>query len=162
MTIALHNLGNKNKKRKRVGRGNASGRGTYSTRGMKGQRSRSGGKGGLKLKGFKQNLLNLPKFKGMKSIRPNNQIVKLSNLVKAFSDKDQINPGVLQEKGLVDKAILPIKILLDNKELKIDKKFEIVGVLLSTQAKEALEKSGSKIVDLDASEETAKDKKETK
>ena len=30
-------------KRKRIGRGNASGHGTYSTRGMKGQKARSGG-----------------------------------------------------------------------------------------------------------------------
>ncbi|MFA6254919.1 MAG: hypothetical protein WC675_02675 [Patescibacteria group bacterium] len=52
--LTLHNLKvNKKarKKSKRVGRGNASGHGTYSTRGLKGQKSRSGGKGGLKRRG---------------------------------------------------------------------------------------------------------------
>ena len=49
--LALHNLKvNKKAKRKvrRVGRGNASGSGTYSGRGLKGQKARSGGKSGLK------------------------------------------------------------------------------------------------------------------
>jgi large subunit ribosomal protein L15 len=41
------------KGRKRVGRGNASGHGTYSTRGLKGQKSRSG-VSGLKRLGMKQ------------------------------------------------------------------------------------------------------------
>lgn len=162
MSLTLSNLGNKNKSRKRLGRGNASGRGTYSTRGMKGQRSRSGGKGGLKLKGFKQNLLNLPKFKGMKSYRPNNQVVKLTQLVKLFDNEAKITPGTLQEKGIIDKASKPAKILLDNKELKLTKKFEIVGVLVSKSAKDVLEKAGSTIVDLDTAPKKSETKKEEK
>ena len=162
MSLTLSNLGNKNKSRKRLGRGNASGRGTYCTRGLKGQRSRSGGKGGLKLKGFKQNLLNLPKFKGMKSFRPNNQIVKLSQLVKLFEAETQINPGVLQEKGIIDKASKPAKILLDKAEIKLTKKFEIVGVLVSKKAREVLEKSGTKIIDLDADTPKKVEKKDEK
>ncbi len=52
-------------RRKRVGRGNASGHGTYSGRGIKGQRSRSGGKKGLKLKGLRHNIKNFPKLRGL-------------------------------------------------------------------------------------------------
>jgi len=54
------------KKRKRVGRGNSSGHGTYSTRGLKGQKSRSG-VSGLKRLGMRQVLLRTPKYKGFKS-----------------------------------------------------------------------------------------------
>lgn len=163
MSLTLSNLGNKNKSRKRLGRGNASGRGTYCTRGLKGQRSRSGGKGGLKLKGFKQNLLNLPKFKGMKSYRANNQVVKLSQLVEVFETEAKITPGTLQEKGIIDKASKPAKILVDKADIKITKKFEIVGILVSKKAREVLEKTGTKIVDLDtapAKEDAKKDEKE--
>ncbi|MCK4554160.1 hypothetical protein KAU19_04310, partial [Candidatus Parcubacteria bacterium] len=68
--LRLHNIKpNKKavKKRKRVGRGNASGHGTYSGRGIKGQRSRSGGKSGLKRLGMKMILRNIPKKRGFKS-----------------------------------------------------------------------------------------------
>jgi large subunit ribosomal protein L15 len=162
MSLTLSNLGNKSKARKRLGRGNASGRGTYCTRGLKGQRSRSGGKGGLKLKGFKQNLLNLPKFKGMKSYRPNNQVVKLSQIVKLFDNEAKINPGTLQEKGIIDKSSKPAKILVDNLEMKLTKKFEVVGVLVSKNAREILEKSGTTIIDLDTAPKKKTDNKEEK
>ncbi|MCG2701107.1 50S ribosomal protein L15, partial [Candidatus Parcubacteria bacterium] len=46
MSLSLHTIKpakGATKKRKRIGRGNASGTGTYSGRGLKGQKSRSGG-----------------------------------------------------------------------------------------------------------------------
>lgn len=147
MTIQLHNLQVKNKSKKRVGRGNASGHGTYSCRGMKGQRSRSGGKGGLKLRGFKQNLLNAPKFKGIKSIRPNNQVVKLSTLEKNFND-EVVNPITLLEKKLISSSDKPVKILTFSKDDKITKKFDIQGCLLSQRAKDIIEKAGGKITEV--------------
>lgn len=148
MAITLSNLGNKKKFKKRVGRGNASGHGTYSSRGLKGQRARSGGKGGLKLKGFKQNLLNLPKFKGMKSKKPKNQIVKISDLVRLFNDGDKINPGTLYEAKLIEKIDMPVKILLDKTDIELNKKYEIINVLLSSKVRSILEKNGSKVVEM--------------
>ncbi len=70
--LTLHNL-KKSKgitKSKRLGRGNSSGVGTYSTRGMKGQRSRSGGKSGLIARSINSYLLRIPKVKGFKSFKP--------------------------------------------------------------------------------------------
>ena len=141
MTLTLHNIKNKKKARKRIGRGNGSGRGTYSTRGQKGQRSRSGGKGGLKRKGFRQNLLNIPKIKGNKAINPKNQIVKLSELELTFKDGAKLNPALLFEKGLITKIDLPVKILFD-KEISV--KYEISDCLVSGKAREAIEKNGGK------------------
>ncbi|KKR08543.1 MAG: 50S ribosomal protein L15 [Parcubacteria group bacterium GW2011_GWC2_39_14] len=147
MEITLHTLGHKHKTRKNLGRGNASGHGTTAGRGSKGQRSRSGGKKGLKLKGFRQNLLNLPKFKGMKSPRSKNQIVKLSDLVKKFTSEKLVNPGTLLEKGLIRNTVDPVKVLLDVKEIKLEQQFEISSILVSKTVREILEKAGAKFLD---------------
>jgi large subunit ribosomal protein L15 len=152
MEVTLHNLGNKHKNRKNLGRGNASGHGTTAGRGGKGQRARSGGKKGLKLKGFRQNLLNLPKFKGMKSPRPKNQIVKLSVLEKVFTKETQLNPKTLLDSGLVRNMEAPIKLLADVKEIKLSNKLEVSSVLVSKKTREILEAAGSKILDSETKE----------
>lgn len=129
---------------KRLGRGDSSGKGSYCGRGLKGQRSRSGGKSGLKLKGLKRNILNLPKFKGIKSIRPKNQIVSLAKLNNNFKDNEKVTPEVLASKGLVDNIEQPIKILKNN---DISVKIEVAGCLVSAAAQKAIEKAGGKVCD---------------
>ena len=121
MVLELSNIGTKKKNRKRIGRGNASGHGTYSTRGQKGQRARSGGKKGLKIKGFKQNLLNMPKYKGMKSPRLKAQLIMVSTLEKYFKDNEQVTPGSLLERGLVESMDRAVKILTKSAD---DKNFK--------------------------------------
>lgn len=72
MSIKLHNLQSviKTKPKKRVGRGNASGKGTYSGRGIKGQRARAGGRGGLKKRSIMRQLIKkTPKIGGFKSLK---------------------------------------------------------------------------------------------
>ena len=88
------------KKRKRVGRGNASGHGTYSGRGQKGQRSRSGGKSGLKRKGMKQILLQTPKLRGFKSDKPKNQVINLVDINKNFKEKTKENYPFYKKQNL--------------------------------------------------------------
>lgn len=146
MALSLQNIGNGNKKKiaKRVGRGNASGHGSFSTRGIKGQRARSGGKGGLRIKGFKKTLLGIPKFKGMVSHYPKAQTVQLSVLAKHFEDGSQVQPGVLFEKHLINAVNKPVKILKDVE--KFEKKLEIFNCELSAGAKELVEKAGGTIV----------------
>ncbi|MFA4941090.1 MAG: 50S ribosomal protein L15 [Patescibacteria group bacterium] len=130
MALTLHNIrANKGakKKRKRVGRGNASGHGTYSTRGQKGQKSRSG-VSGLKKLGMRQKLLQVPKLRGFKSAKPKNQVVNLSDINNNFKDGSVITPKDLLAKGLIGTIKLPVKIL-GNGELKIkDVKFSEVKV----------------------------------
>ncbi|MCK5459601.1 50S ribosomal protein L15 [Candidatus Parcubacteria bacterium] len=132
MELSLHNLKGANKKKKRIGRGNASGHGTYSTRGIKGQRSRSGGKGGLKRLGLRQVLFATPKKKGFKSAKPKNQVVNLSNLNKSFKDGGEINPKTLLKAKLINDIKSPIKIL-GNGELKL-KKLKFSNVKMSESA----------------------------
>lgn len=98
------------KKKKRVGRGNASGHGTYSTRGLKGQKSRSG-VSGLKRLGMRQQLLQTPKARGFKSNKPKNQIVSVKDINNHFKDGEVVNPENLAVKDLVASSVLPVKIL---------------------------------------------------
>lgn len=143
MAINLHNIGKKKKTRKRLGRGNASGHGTYSGKGQKGQRARSGGKGGLKLFGFRRTLLNTPKMKGMKPHEDTREVL-LSTLEKSFADGDKITPAILLEKRIIDSLSDKVKIIGGAKK-PFGKKVELSGCLVSAGAKEAIEKAGGSI-----------------
>ena len=121
-------------KRKRVGRGNASGHGTYSTRGLKGQKSRSG-VSGLKRLGMKMQLLQTPKSRGFKSIKPNNQVVSVKAINNNFKDGELVNAESLFAKDLIAKKDLPIKIL--GKE-KLTVKVKTAGVKFSASVADQL------------------------
>ena len=107
---------------KRVGRGNASGHGTYSTRGLKGQKSRSG-VSGLKRLGMRKQLLQIPKFRGFRSLNPKNQVVSIKAINKIFKDNEVVSPETLVAKKLVSSLDLPIKIL-GKEKLTVKVKFE--------------------------------------
>ena len=145
MPLSLHNLKpNKNstKKRKRIGRGNASGHGTYSGKGLKGQKARSG-VSNLKRLGMKQVLLRTPKKRGFKSLKPKDLVVNLDDINKNFKDNDIINPKILLEAGLIDNIKLEVKIL-GNGELKL-KGLKFNNLKISKSARKQVEKMGGKI-----------------
>ena len=80
--LTLHTLkpaAGASKQRKRVGRGNASGHGNYSCKGLKGQKSRSG-VSGLKRMALKKAILQIPKLRGFHSDKPKFQVVNLAVL----------------------------------------------------------------------------------
>jgi len=146
MSIGLNNLGDKKVSKRRIGRGNGSGRGTYSTRGLKGQKSRSGSRKGLKLKGFKKTLMSLPKFKGMLPRNPKNQVVLTSVLEKHFEINAKVTPGSLLEKKLIRNLEQPVKVLFDK---DVTKAFEVFDCVLSAKARATVEKAGGKIVEVE-------------
>ncbi len=113
-------------KKKRVGRGNASGHGTYSTRGLKGQKSRSG-VSGLKRLGMRKQLLQTPKLRGFRSLQPKNQIVSVGAINKHFKDGEIVNPTALFEKELIKNVGSPVKIL-GKEKLTVKAKFEKVAM----------------------------------
>ena len=98
------------KKNKRVGRGNASGHGTYSTKGQKGQRARSG-VSGLKRLGMRAQLLQIPKSRGFKSLKPKNQVVSVKAINGSFKDGEVVTPAALFEKKLIASINGPVKVL---------------------------------------------------
>lgn len=138
MTISFHTIKKGKgvlKERKRVGRGNASGHGTYSCRGLKGQKSRSG-VSNLKRLGMKQVLLRTPKKKGFLSLKPKAQIVNLLELNKHFKDTEVVSPETLLKKGLIDSLSLQVKIL-GNGELRV-KGLQFKGVKMSESVKKQI------------------------
>ena len=102
------------KPRKRVGRGNASGHGTYSGRGIKGQQSRSGYKTRPAFEGGQTPLVRrLPRRRGFRNpFRVAYTPVNLKDLAKFPADSD-VTPESLRETGVVRTLRQPIKILGD-------------------------------------------------
>lgn len=121
-------------KRKRVGRGNASGHGTYSTRGQKGQRSRAG-VSNLKRLGMRQQLLQTPKLRGFTSLKAKNQIVAVSVINKEFKDGDIVSPSTLFEKDLIKNTTDRVKVL-GKEKLTVKVKFE--KMLMSASVKDQI------------------------
>ena len=102
LNLSKISLVERKKSRKRKGRGNASGKGGYCGRGQKGQRARSGGKGGLKIKGLRRMVRSLPKLGGLETVRSKMAIVNLRDLNK-FKNDELIDFKKLVEAGLVEK-----------------------------------------------------------
>ena len=131
------------KARKRVGRGNSSGHGTYSGRGVKGQRSRSGGN---KIRpGFEGGQLplikRLPEKRGFVNIfRTEYSVVSLDKL-NIFESGSEVTPEKLLAAGLVKSLRQPVKILSSG-ELKHP--LSIKANKFSAAAKGKIEAAGGK------------------
>lgn len=144
--MQLHQLKpiHKLKKPKRVGRGGK--HGTYSGRGIKGQKARAG----KKLQPIIRNLIKrYPKLRGYKSkIKSQNSklaVFNLEILEKRFNAGDKVNPQVLLEKKIISriKGKLPKIKILGKGEIK--KPLTIENCKVSEQAKEKIEKAGGKV-----------------
>ena len=145
--MELNNLVKNNKKKIRVGRGIGSGRGKTSTRGHKGQKSRSG----VAIKSFEGGQMplyrRLPK-RGFKSLNKKNTAVLNLSRIQYFYEKDKdilSNPldlKFLKEKKIINKKYLKLKIL-GSGELKV--KIDITAHFASKQAQDKIVKAGGKI-----------------
>jgi len=102
------------KPRKRVGRGNGSGHGTYSGRGIKGQKARSGGHVHPRFEGGQIPLvLRLPFKRGFTNIfKEHFHIINVDSL-EGFEPGATITPEVLVEAGLVRDTKRKVKLLGD-------------------------------------------------
>ncbi len=100
--------------RKRIGRGNASGHGTYSGRGIKGQQSRSGSGPSHAFEGGQTPLVRrLPRRRGFHNpFRVSYTPVNLRDLAK-FPDGGEVTPESLHEMGVVRSLRRPVKLLGD-------------------------------------------------
>ncbi|MBA4537034.1 50S ribosomal protein L15 [Bacillus aquiflavi] len=129
------------KERKRVGRGPGSGHGKTSTRGQKGQNSRSGGGVRPGFEGGQTPLFQrLPK-RGFTNInRKEYAIVNLETLNR-FEDGTEVTPELLIETGIVSKEKSGVKILAKG---NVEKKLTVKAHKFSSTAKEAIEAAGGK------------------
>jgi large subunit ribosomal protein L15 len=140
MPLNLSNLApakGSTKKVRRIGRGGK--RGSYSGRGMKGQRARSGGKSGLKAMGFKQTLRRIPKKRGFRSLQAKPAVVNLADLEKKFNSGDTVDGKKLIRAGLIASSKNGVKILAGG---QITKRLTIFADAFSAGAKQAIEAAG--------------------
>ncbi len=142
MAMTLHTISpakGSRKGKKRVGRGLSS-KGTTAGRGTKGQRARSGGKGGLKMKGLRQTLLRVPKSRGFKSQALQPSVVQLDQLNDV--DLKIVSPKTLKAAGLVEVTRAGVKILSRG---DIKKAVQVKGCKVSAAAKAKIEKAGGTV-----------------
>ena len=146
--MQLNSFVKNNKKKIRVGRGIGSGKGKTSSRGHKGQKSRSG----VAIKSFEGGQMplyrRLPK-RGFKSLNKKDNIAILnlskiqSMLDKSKNDlKNTLDLKMLIDKNLINNKYLKLKILGSG---EIKKNIEITAHFASKQALTKIEKAGGKI-----------------
>ena len=145
--MKLNDLIKNNKKKIRVGRGIGSGRGKTSSRGHKGQKSRSG----VAIKSFEGGQMplyrRLPK-RGFKTLNKNNMaILNLSKIQSIYEKnknefKSSLDLKSLKDKKIINKKYLKLKIL-GTGELKT--KIDITAHFASKQAQEKITKAGGKL-----------------
>jgi large subunit ribosomal protein L15 len=125
--------------RKRVGRGMGSGMGKTSTRGHKGQRSRSGSR---MMRGFEGGQMPLhrrmPKRGFTNIFRKEYNVVNLERL--AALSETTINPDVLRKAGVI-KTTHPVKILGDG---ELSTALTVQAHKFSKSAQEKITKAGGK------------------
>jgi large subunit ribosomal protein L15 len=137
MSISANTINQRDAKRKkkRVGRGNASQKGTTAGRGMKGQRARSGGRSKTALRGFRIALQKIPKNRGFVSLVSKKETVTLSTLSRVTSEGEVVTPFTLAKKGVIADASNGVKVVATG---TIDKKITLSGCGASKAAIEAI------------------------
>ena len=145
--MSLNKLFKTNKKKIRVGRGIGSGKGKTSSRGHKGQKSRSG----VSIKSFEGGQMplyrRLPK-RGFKQFKKHQiAILNLSKIQNMFDKKandlkNSLDIKILKDKNLINKKYSKLKIL-GTGELKTN--IDISAHFASKQASEKNQKAGGKL-----------------
>ncbi|HSO02509.1 MAG TPA: 50S ribosomal protein L15, partial [Gaiellaceae bacterium] len=143
------------KDRKRVGRGLGSGKGRYSGRGIKGQKSRSGSK--KMPAGFEGGQMPLdmraPKLRGNTSadampigpFRTYSQPVNLRDLDRVFADGDIVDLDAMVAKGLLKNTKTDVKVLGTG---DLTKKLAVTAHGFSASAREKIEAAGGSVTAL--------------
>src|SRR5205809_1982019 len=137
--------------RKRVGRGLGSGKGRYSGRGIKGQKSRAGShKMPAAFEGGQTKLfMRIGKLRGNTSadampigpFRTYSQPVNLRDLER-FDAGAEVTPETLVEKGLLKNTKIDVKILGDG---ELTKKLTVSVHAISASAREKIEAAGGTV-----------------
>ena len=145
--MQLNSLTKNNKKKIRVGRGIGSGKGKTSSRGHKGQKSRSG----VAIKSFEGGQMplyrRLPK-RGFNPVSKDNIAILNLDKIQSYIDKkniktsDILNSDLLKKLSLINKNSVKLKILGSG---VIKDKINIEADLASKSAVEKLEKIGGSI-----------------
>lgn len=150
----------KNRKRRRVGRGPGSGRGKTSSRGHKGQGSRSGTSTQAVFEGAMMPLVRrIPKRGFNNPFAKDVMTVNVGDLDAIFESGDEITPDTLRASGLIRGRFDVLKILGDG---DLSKKLKISAHKFSKSAQEKIEKAGGQIELLSGPKPVVKNQKKQK
>jgi large subunit ribosomal protein L15 len=132
--------------RRRIGRGNAAGQGTYAGRGLKGQKARAGNKPRRFFEGGQTRLFKkLPFRRGFTNpFRVEYQAVNLSDLQR-LDGETEITPELLKERGILRNLRKPVKVLASG---DLTRKLTVSAHAFSIAAKEKIEVVGGTVVEL--------------
>ena len=134
------------KDRKRVGRGDGSGHGTYSGRGCKGQKSRAGYKMRPGFEGGQLPLIKrLPQKRGFVNIFRTEYSVVSINKLNMFEAGSEVTPEKLVAAGVVKSLRHPIKILAEG---DINHPLTVKANKFSAAAKAKIEAAGGKVEEI--------------
>jgi large subunit ribosomal protein L15 len=143
--MQLHQIQTKNsrKAKKRIGRGGK--RGTYSGRGMKGQKSRAGSS---KEPIIRSVIKRYPKLRGYRLGDKKSflEMINLAILQEKFQENEVVSPATLVAKNIIRKIkgrTPKVKILAKG---NLSKKLLVKNCKISEQAKKNIEKVGGKIL----------------
>jgi large subunit ribosomal protein L15 len=132
--------------RKRVGRGNGSGHGTYSGRGCKGQKSRSGFRMRPGFEGGQLPIIKrLPEKRGFTNIFRTEYSVVNVGMLSIFESGSEVTAESLLACGLIKSLKNPVKILADG---EIDRPLVIKANKFSATAKSKIEAAGGKVEEI--------------
>ena len=139
--------------RKRVGRGDGSGYGTYSGRGCKGQKSRAGYKMRPGFEGGQLPLIKrLPRKRGFTNpFRTEYSLVNIGKL-GIFEPGSEVTPEKLVAAGVVKSLRRPIKILAGG---EMDHPLVIKANKFSAAAKAKIEAAGGKVEEVGLASQTS-------
>jgi large subunit ribosomal protein L15 len=152
--LSLHDLqpAQPRKARKRVGRGLGSGKGRYSGRGIKGQKSRAGSnKMPAGFEGGQMPIdMRMAKLRGNTSadampigpFRTYSQPVNIRDLESRFDAGSDVTPEALKESGLIAKLKVDVKILGEG---ELTKKLSVSAHGFSKSAVEKIEAAGGTV-----------------
>lgn len=143
------------RKQKRVGRGQSSGKGKTSGRGIKGQNARAGRKKRPELRDI---IKKLPKRRGYGKNRgrtviggkPDAVAITLAKIESSFDAGTMITPKLLAEAGMVKgrgAKFPPVKIVGTG---DLSKKYSFSGVGVSASARSTIEKAGGTVTSAEA------------
>ena len=135
------------RRRKRVGRGDAAGGGSYAGRGLKGQKSRSG----WRLRpGFEGG--QLPLIKGLPMKRGFNNryktyyaLVNLDTLQERFEANSRVTPEMLRGLGIIRRVNRPIKVVGDG---ELEHPLTVVAHRFTASARAKIEAAGGSVEEI--------------
>jgi large subunit ribosomal protein L15 len=126
--------------KRRVGRGEGSGDGKTSGRGMKGQKARSGGSVHPRFEGGQTPIYRtLPKYGFNNKNKDRIEILNVKKLEEAFEDGDVVDIDTLEERGFLSGNYDGVKILGEG-ELETALTVKVNG--FSASAREKIENAG--------------------